>query len=165
MSTKAEQHVDWFASDLFAGLDEADLALIGEASRPRKMDPGAEIFSLGDSAQRFYVIESGTVALTLPFRLGDVTRELTIEELGGGRVCAWSALVPPHKYTRSAHAVTETRLVEIDSTALEQTFEQHPRVHAAIAGRLSEVIASRLSRMEVLLLHKLEKSMVQQLGD
>jgi CRP-like cAMP-binding protein len=144
-ATTADQGPPEFLSscELFSGLREDELETIQAIAKSRRFSASKQIFELGEPARSLFVIESGTVALTLPLKIREVTRAVTIEQAETGGVIAWSALVPPHKLTLSAD--------------LAQIFERQPRIHGVVANNLCAVIADRLTTLKALLVRDLQR--------
>lgn len=144
-------------SELFAGLKDDELALVGSVARSARVPAGTRVFGLGEAAQSVLLVQSGTVALTLPVVLRGETRDVTLEEKSDGAVLAWSALVPPYKLTLGATARTETVLVQLERTALERLFAERPALQARISMNLNTVIAGRFAILEALVIRDLQR--------
>ena len=142
---------------LFAGLDEGILAELAEQAKPVSLQAGQRIFNLGEEARTVLLIVSGTVALKLPLVLRGESKDVTIDEKGEGAALAWSALVPPNKFTLSATAQTDVELLGIEREALGALFEREPRAHAQVMSNLSQVIGSRVAMLEALLIRDLQR--------
>jgi signal-transduction protein with cAMP-binding, CBS, and nucleotidyltransferase domain len=158
-ATTADQGPPEFLSscELFSGLREDELETIQAIAKSRRFSASKQIFELGEPARSLFVIESGTVALTLPLKIREVTRAVTIEQAETGGVIAWSALVPPHKLTLSAVAVTDVCLLGLERADLAQIFERQPRIHGVVANNLCAVIADRLTTLKALLVRDLQR--------
>ncbi|MCC6746982.1 MAG: cyclic nucleotide-binding domain-containing protein [Deltaproteobacteria bacterium] len=147
------------SSPLFAGLELSHLTEIERLGRTLTYRPGDAVFFLGEPATSLLLIESGQVALRLPIvARGDPT-EITLEEKGPGEVLAWSSLVPPHRLTLNAQAVTDVTLVAIDRAALEEVFKDRPSLHLVTVSNLCRVIGSRVARLEAMLIRELNRRM------
>ena len=142
---------------LFSGLREEELQAIQAIAHSRRFSASKQIFELGEPASTLFIIESGQVALSLPLKIREVTRAVTIEQNEAGEVIAWSALVPPHKLTLSAVAVTDVSLLGLERTDLTELFQRQPRIHGVVASNLCAVIADRLSMFKALLLRDLQR--------
>lgn len=53
-------------SEFFRDLDPTDLATLLPALQVRQLEPGAELFRLGDDGDAFYVVYDGTVRIARP---------------------------------------------------------------------------------------------------
>ncbi|MCZ7583144.1 MAG: cyclic nucleotide-binding domain-containing protein [Deltaproteobacteria bacterium] len=142
---------------IFTGFTDGELALLHGISEFKVYDEGDIIFSLGEEVRRLIVVAYGTVALTLPIQIKGTSNNVTIEEKGAGAVLAWSALVPPHKFTLGARALTAVGLYEFDRDALARLFGEQPRLHLMIANNLNRVIASRVTLLEALVARDLQR--------
>ena len=68
---------------------------------------GQVIFEKGETANRFYLIESGRVALESS-TLGEVVR---IDEVGAGDLLGWSWIFPPYVWHFDARAIEVPHLL------------------------------------------------------
>ncbi|MFD1310294.1 cyclic nucleotide-binding domain-containing protein [Streptomyces kaempferi] len=110
---------------------------------------GARIFNEGGTAERFWIIHTGTVTLDLqvPGRQAAV-----IETLGAGRLLGWSWLVPPHHWHLGAKASSPVRAYEFDAAAVREMCAKDPELDHELCMYVSGVLARRLrsSRMRLL---------------
>ena len=157
----SETSVVLSASGLLSRLNKDDIAQVEAIARLRREPAGAEIFSLGETARALYLVEEGTVALRLPLTIRGVPTEVTLEEKQRGAVIAWSALVPPHRLTLSAQAVTDVVLIALDVEKLEEVFLRNSRIHLVLMNNLCRVIGSRVSLLEARLLRDLQRWVIE----
>ena len=148
-------------SGLLFGLGEEDLALVDGAAEVVHFDEGAQIFKLGDQADTLYLLSNGILALRLPLTIRGVATEVTLEEKQAGAVIAWSSLVPPHRYTLSAQAVTAVTMVALTRARIEELFAKSSQIQLALMTNLCRVIASRVSLLEARLLRDLQRWVVE----
>jgi CRP/FNR family transcriptional regulator, cyclic AMP receptor protein len=103
---------------------------------------GDYLFRTGESAERFYVIEHGAVALEL---VGG-GRPHVIETLQDGEVAGFSWLFEPRRWLFDARAVQATTATAYDA-AEQQLSEDLLRHFAAIA--VTRLQATRLQLLDV----------------
>jgi CRP-like cAMP-binding protein len=144
-------------SELFCGLLPDELAQVEAIARPHELAARARLFRQGEPATTLFVVERGSVALTLPLRIRDTTKDVTVDEKGPGAVVAWSALVPPHRLTLGAEAISEVALVGVQRDELLALGERVPRIKLVLMTNLSQVIASRLYQLEGILMRDLQR--------
>jgi len=101
--------------DFTCGLDDDQLAFIAGCARNFRFDQGDYIFREGESADRFYLIRHGRVALEMNVR---GRGQVTVRTLQDDDILGVSWLVPPHRRTFSARALTLTRAIGFDAVCL-----------------------------------------------
>jgi CRP-like cAMP-binding protein len=116
----------------FTGLPPDSVGRLAATARRVGYPTGHRIFHEGASAQHFWLIHTGRVALDLhvPGR-GDVL----IETLLPGAVLGWSWLFPPNRWHLGAAAAEPTHTVEFDAAAVMRLCEADPRF-GVVADRL-----------------------------
>jgi CRP-like cAMP-binding protein len=103
-------------------------------------------------AGRLFILLRGTVAVS--FRRGE--EELIVEiHRKKGDLFGWSALVPPKKYTATAKALEDIRVLSIPGRDLERFFRHHPSCGWLFLKKLSTLIATRLHRTRTFLAENL----------
>ncbi|MDJ0465548.1 cyclic nucleotide-binding domain-containing protein [Streptomyces sp. H27-C3] len=110
---------------------------------------GTRIFEEGHRADRFWIIQTGSVHLDLhvPGRQAAV-----VESLGPGDLVGWSWLFPPYSWHLGAEAATEVRALEFDAMAVRALCAEDPELGQALVSRVAEVIGQRLRATRVRLL-------------
>ncbi|WP_406404542.1 cyclic nucleotide-binding domain-containing protein [Streptomyces sp. NBC_00879] len=121
---------------------------------------GTRIFDEGDTADRFWIIRTGTVTLDLQAQ----GRRATVETLGHGDLLGWSWLVPPYDWRLGAEAFSLVRAHEFDATAVRALCDLDPAFGLALTRHVLEVVAHRLqaTRIRLLDLHAPHGSGVMQ---
>ena len=124
-----------------AELDPAHLAILSDYAMERTFEDGECIFSQGDTANRFYLINSGRVCIT-----SRDTNETTveIESLGEGDVLGWSWLFEPRQWQFDAHAVGVTKTIFFYGTPLLVQLEENPAMGYELMKRMANVTIRRL---------------------
>jgi CRP/FNR family cyclic AMP-dependent transcriptional regulator len=122
--------------------------LAGYAS-PAAFAAGDRIFDDGDLADRFWLLDSGRVAIdmTVPGR-GDQV----VETLAAPTVLGWSWLDPPYRWHFGAVTLAAAAGIAIDATSVRQRSERDPSFGYALLRRFTPVIIGRLqaTRLRVL---------------
>jgi CRP-like cAMP-binding protein len=137
------------AHPFLAGLTvEHRAALTGDGTA-RTYTSGERIFAEGGVADRFWLVETGSVALDMrvPGR-GDQV----IETLASGTVLGWSWLHPPYRWHFGAVARETTTTLVFDAASVRRRCDADPAFGYAILRRFTPVITERLQATRLRLL-------------
>jgi len=135
--------------DVFAGMDAADLGRLASAARPVDFPAGRRLFDEGGTADRFWIIQDGAVALDL--HLPD-RGTLIVETLGTGEIVGWSWLFPPYRWRFGAVATRPVRALEFDARLVRFLWALDPRLAQQLTRRFAEVVVDRLQATRMRLL-------------
>lgn len=144
-------------TDLLKSVSEADAARIAALASHMHLPTGKQLFDLGTEADAVFIIERGSVALTLPMRVGDGDRDLLVEERGAGQMLGWSGLIPPHRFTLKATAETDTDLLVLPRPAMEAFFAANPEVGYVVAKNLASIVGQRLQVLQAMWLREMQR--------
>jgi CRP-like cAMP-binding protein len=133
----------------FKGFDPAYLELIAGCASNVKFAAGERIFREGDSADRFFLIRFGRVAVEV-FAPGKGA--VAIQTLGENDVLGWSWLLPPYRWHHDAKALELTRAIAFDGTCLRGKLDDDPRLGYQLMTHFAQVIVARLQSAQVQLL-------------
>jgi CRP/FNR family transcriptional regulator, cyclic AMP receptor protein len=131
------------------GMSHEQLAVLAEAASDVTFAARHRIFEDGGHAARFWLIQSGHVALDL-----HVPGEgpVVIETIGMGELLGWSWLFPPFKWVFGAVAVTPVEAFEFDASALRARSQSDPELGYELNQRVARVLAKRLQATRVRLI-------------
>jgi CRP/FNR family transcriptional regulator, cyclic AMP receptor protein len=115
-------------------VQERYLGLLQRSGESEEFAAGATIFSQGDSADRMYVVSSGSVTLSIDGRL--------LETLGPGGLFGEMAVIEREPRSGTAVAECDTTLVGIDKRRFWFLVQETPY----FAEIVMKVMASRLRR-------------------
>jgi CRP-like cAMP-binding protein len=126
---------------VFEGLDAAQAAQLAGCAHTAGWEQGEMLFREGDSADLFYIVRRGRVALELfvPSR-----GALTVETIEAGEVVGWSWLFPPYRWHFDGRAVTAVRAIAVDGACLRGKCEDDPALGYTLMQRFSQVMLERL---------------------
>ena len=124
------------AQPVLAGLEPGDLDLMAGCGRNRVVEIGTFLASEDDSANEFFVLRAGQVAL----EIDSPTGPLVIETIGAGQLVGWSWIFPPHRWVYDVEVLEEAHVIAIDATCLRAKVRRRPGV------RLSGDAAVRAGR-------------------
>ncbi|MYS22027.1 cyclic nucleotide-binding domain-containing protein [Streptomyces sp. SID4948] len=124
-----------------AALPDEHLGRLTALAREVEFPAGQLVFEEDRTADRFWIIRDGDIALELrvPGR-----EAATIETLGQGSLLGWSWLFPPRRWHLSAKALTDVRAFEFDAHAVRQLCREQPEFGYVFVLACAEVIGHRL---------------------
>jgi len=133
----------------FQSLDEGYRKLIVGCASNVVFQAGEIIFREGESADQFYIIRHGRVALEMH---NGGKGPIIVETLGEGDVLGWSWLVPPYHWRFDAHAVELTRAIALDGQCLRKKCYEDHSLGYELLMRIVNLIAERLhaTRMQLM---------------
>ncbi len=126
------------------GMPADQLATLAIYSMESSFTAGQSIFHEGDIANRFYLIEEGSVALEMRINGGDPIR---IETIGAGEVLGWSWLLPPYTWHFEARAIEPVKAIFLYGTRLRERCEEDSRLGHELMQRVSAVAIDRLNAL------------------
>jgi len=155
MLTLDEAIVALRSFDLLAGFSDAELAEVGKLTYECNWSAGTVIFHETEAARNFCLLVVGQIALERDVRLGPHSppRQATIEFLGPGSALAWSSLIPPFQYSKTAVAIQPTRALCIDGQAFRDWMLRNPHLGVDVMNKIAALIASRLEHQTNMLLY------------
>jgi CRP/FNR family cyclic AMP-dependent transcriptional regulator len=137
------------AQPFFASLPPELLEQLCAHAEPVRYDIGERLFADGGVADRFWLLESGTVALDLhvPGR-GDQV----IETIGAGTVLGWSWLQPPYRWQFGAATRDPLTAIAFDAVAVRRRCDADSQLGYAVLRLFTPVIVERLQAARLRLL-------------
>src|SRR5688500_5073251 len=112
------------ATPFLSDLRDNHVKLLAECACQTQFGEGDLIFREGDTANRFYLIERGTVQLEAALESGK--RQVVAGTIFPGGVLGWSWLFEPYEWQFTARAFTATTAIFFYGTVLR---EQIGRAH------------------------------------
>ncbi len=138
----------------FAGLKPEHLEFIAGCARNVRFNPGEYIFREGETADKFYVIRYGHVAL-------EVHRPekgpMIIETISNGEVLGWSWLVSPYIWHFDARTIELTRAIAMDGNCLRRKCEEDHELGYEMFKRIAVLMEQRLQATRLQLMDVYEK--------
>lgn len=129
------------AHPFLMALNEHHIQLLADTASRTTFEAGQPIFREGETANRFYLIEDGKVALEAAGKGGE---PVTIDVIGAGDLLGWSWLFPPFVWHFSARAVEPTNAIFFYGTVLREYCDADPSLGFELFKRMSEVMIKRL---------------------
>lgn len=137
------------AQPFFAGLPHALVRELCVFGTPDAFPAGCRVFTEGGPADRFWLLESGSVALGLHVAgHGDQV----VETVGAGGVLGWSWLYPPYRWQFDAVTREPVTAVAFDAAAVRRRCDADPELGYALLRLFTPVIVDRLQAARLRLL-------------
>ena len=133
----------------FAGLAPAQLEYIAGCATNVRVAGGEYVFREGDTADVFFAIRRGSLALELHVPARDA---VTIDTLHDGELVGWSWLFPPHRWEFDGRAREDTALISFDGACLRGKCEADHELGYELMNRFAQVIIARLQATRLRLL-------------
>ena len=108
------------------------------------------LFEDGGSANRFWLIQSGQVALDLHV---PGQGRIKIDTIGMGELLGWSWLFPPYRWAFGAVAASPVEAFEFDGRAVRGCCDTDPLLGYELTQRLARVVAKRLQATRIRLIN------------
>lgn len=137
------------AQPFLRGLPDRQLAGLAGLGRHVVVPAGQQLFEEGSTADRFWLIDAGQVALdALVPGLGPVV----IERLGRGDVVGLSWMLPPYQWRFGAVTTQPMQAFEFDARAVRAACDADPVLGFELSQRFSAVLLRRLQATRARLL-------------
>jgi len=133
----------------FVGLTNSQPPSLAEDGTAVMFTAGQRLFDEGGSADKFWLIEHGGIALDMqvPGR-----GALIVETLAAGTVLGWSWLHPPYRWHFGAVARVATTAIEFDAPSVRRRCDADPAFGYAALRSFTPVITERLQATRLRLL-------------
>lgn len=135
----------------FAGLAPDVIDLLAGCAVNTHFAAGKSLFRQGESADRFYVIREGRVALGV-HAPGMEAHAAVIDTADAGDVVGWAWLVPPYRWAFDARAVEDTRAISLDAVCLRTKCADDPSLGYALMQRVAQSMYERMQEARIRLL-------------
>ena len=131
------------------GMPDNQVAVLAQAACDVRFGARHRLFEDGGHASRFWLIQSGCVALDLNVPGKGRTR---IETIGIGELLGWSWLFPPFTWAFGAVTIGPVEAFEFDGRAVRAYCAADPALGYELTQRLVRVIANRLQATRIRLI-------------
>lgn len=133
----------------FAGMEERFCTLVCGCAKNVRFEAGQYLYREGESADQFFLLRHGHVALqvTAPAR-----GAMTFLTIGPGELAGVSWLIPPYRWTNDAKAVELVRAIAMDASCLRDKCEADHDLGYEMMKRFMPVLIQRLqaTRLQIL---------------
>ena len=125
----------------FKDLEQEYLDFIAGCASNVVFKEGEIIMKENESADKFFLIREGMVAIDIP-----VTKErvITIQTVREGDIVGWSWLIPPYRYRFNCRIVEDVRAIVLDGKCLREKCEKNHDMGYELLKRLAGVFTQRL---------------------
>ena len=123
------------------GLRPEFIDILAAGAAEAQVQKGDILLREGEPANRFYLIESGHVAVE---SRRPAVPDALVQTVGPGEALGWSWLFPPFSWHFQARIVEAGRLLVLDGAHLLVTVEQNPEFGYELIKRVARVVIRRL---------------------
>ncbi len=123
-----------------------DLATLMQHAVPRSFAAGELVFHEGDEAVCACILLAGRIGLLIEAGGG---RHVVVDTVRPGELFAWSGVVPPHRYTATAHAVEDSEVAFLCGQELESLCDADPVLGYHVMESIALVAGRRVRDLEV----------------
>jgi CRP-like cAMP-binding protein len=131
----------------FADLNQDQVATLANVAEGLTVETGEFIFREGDDLCCFYIVVEGAVGVVIEApnkeEQGQM-EDVIFSAVGPGGAFAWSALVPPHKATASAKALSSCWLISFNCQELIKIFEKDCEFGYRMLMKVAQISRDRL---------------------
>ena len=149
---------------LLSGLTAVERQRVLAMGERLTVKSGAILFTLGESAERLYLVESGRVNLALPVTLRGEEKDVLVEEKGRGEMVGWSALVPPHTFTLTAKVSVDAELMSFSRERLTGLFDSEPAIGLTVMRNLAILVGQRLVTAQTMWVREIQRAVDARFG-
>ncbi len=125
------------------------LVVLAEAASDVTFPVKERLFEDGGNATRFWLLQSGYVALDLHV---PGQGRIKIDTIGMGELLGWSWLFPPYRWAFGAVAASPVEAFEFDGRMVRARCASDPALGYEVTQRLAHVVAKRLQATRVRLI-------------
>ena len=129
------------------GMNDRHIRVLADCACWIHIEKGTIIFHQGETANRFYLIEDGTIELEVALKSGE--RRIVAGSIGRGGVLGWSWLFPPYQWQFTARALTQTYGLFFDATVLREHCKTDPSLGFELFKRIGKQMGKqRVTRLQ-----------------
>lgn len=124
--------------ELFEGFDNEVVEEMVTTMESASYQTDDVVFKKGDSAEYFYVLQSGTLNLYM----GDT--QATCVAIKAGEAFGWSSLVGREHYSATVECVEPCQLFKFNRERLDRILRQYPSTGLVFYKRLAGLVGERV---------------------
>lgn len=137
--------------DFFADLAPDLVAFLAEHASWQEINRDDVLFKHGDSADRFFFLDSGNIVVEIPAIAGP---SIVVQTLGPGNVLGWSWLIPPYQWSFLARATEPSKIVVFEGKSIREHCEGNPEFGYALLKRFAGLMSERLAAARTTLMEE-----------
>lgn len=140
----------------FKHLKEDAIKFIAGCGSNVVFQPGEVIAHTGESADHFYLIREGKIAIQI---YAPEKGAITVQTVGSDDILGWSWLFPPYQWSFDLKVIEKTRAIAMDGKCLREKCESDHELGFQLMKKFSYVMVKRLeaTRMQILDIYQAPK--------
>ncbi len=127
--------------DMFADLDDPELAVLGSSMRSIEIEAGSVLFREGDKGDELFVVKEGAVSISV--KLPD-EQELVISEIQEGNFFGEMSIFEGAPRSATCRTKMKSTLFGLKSGDFYELIRSHPRTASKIMYRMLAITVERL---------------------
>ncbi len=144
---------------LFSSLDEEQFTCLTAGSKVIELNEGEVLFQQQQTAEYFYLLETGEIKL---YRLSSDGAEKVIEIIRAGQTFAEAMMFMERMvYPVNAQALTDSQLIRIEMTMFRNLLENSPKTSLKILGHMSQRLHGLVQEIDQLTLQNAKMRVIQ----
>jgi len=119
-----------------------------------KYEKGQILFNIDDDANKCFLLLEGGIDLhyvVVDEYEPELRKEFVVGTINPGELLGISSLVEPYKYTATAVAINESRLLDTDAVAFRELCAENPELNYGVQHMVAKATMERLHATRVLL--------------
>jgi CRP-like cAMP-binding protein len=132
------------------GMRKQHVRYLNEIALRTNFAEGEWIFREGERADRFYLIEEGSVIITSRM---PIYSHIVIQTLGAGNAVGWSGLFKPYRWHLDARADEPTRVLSFRAARLREQCKRDPKLGYELMERVGYMLIQRFQAARLKLLN------------
>ena len=132
------------------GMHKQHLRCLSEIGMRTNFAEGEWIFREGERADRFYLIEEGSVIITSRM---PIHSHIVMQTLGAGNAVGWSGLFKPYTWHLDARADEPTRVLSFRAARLREQCKRDPELGYELMQRVGYMLIERFQAARLKLLN------------
>ena len=133
---------DIAAFPFLKGMSDRHITVLAGCACRIHIEKDTIIFHQGETANRFYLIEDGSIELEVGLK--GVERRIVAGRIGRDGVLGWSWLFPPYQWQFTARALTQTYALFFYASALRRHCETDQSLGFELFKRMGKEMVTRL---------------------
>jgi CRP/FNR family cyclic AMP-dependent transcriptional regulator len=133
-------------SPLLSPLDDRAFEFLESVAEPMRLSAGEVLFRADAPANRFFLITTGTIALTIT---PPSEPTVTVQTFGESSLIGLSWLLPPHRWQWTARAVDDVTLASFDANPVLAACETDSDLYRQLLTVVARESGRRLQRLRI----------------
>jgi CRP-like cAMP-binding protein len=157
ISTRPVEVKDLRGLDLFAGLDDSELAKIVGLCRWETFQKNTIIYTPGTPLDDIYFLVGKNDAIQLELPVEGFSTNIVTHVLRKGEIFGWSNFIPHQLRTTMAKCLEDTEIISVKGSELMKLFEKETHMGFLAMKNLSIILCTRLTYTSVSLRHTIRQ--------